>query len=57
MNEEGHGEAESGQLERVDLPRWGNPDGKGSREHPFTALLDGSGETSSGSPSTHATYQ
>jgi uncharacterized protein DUF6544 len=40
--------AESGQLERVDLPRWGNPDGKESREHLFTALLDGPEETFDG---------
>jgi hypothetical protein len=29
--------AESGRLERVDVPRWGNPDGKPFREHLFTA--------------------
>jgi hypothetical protein len=40
--------AESGRLERVDLPRWGNPDGKKSREHRFTALLDGPEETFDG---------
>ncbi len=33
--------AESGRLERVDVPRWGNPDGKEFREHLFTALMDG----------------
>ena len=32
--------AQSGRLERVELPRWGNPDGKGYREHLFTALMD-----------------
>ena len=31
--------AESGRLERIDVPRWGNPDGKGYREHLFTALI------------------
>lgn len=34
--------AESGWLERVDIPRSGNPDGKEYREHIFTALMDGS---------------
>jgi hypothetical protein len=33
--------AESGRLERLDLPRWGNPDGQGLRDHTFTALMDG----------------
>jgi hypothetical protein len=33
--------AESGRLERVDIARWGNPEGKKFREHIFTALLDG----------------
>ena len=33
--------AESGRLERLDLPRWGNPDGQEFREHTFTALMDG----------------
>ena len=32
--------AQSGRLERIDVPRWGNPDGKGYREHLFTALLE-----------------
>ena len=32
---------ETGRLERVDVPRWGNPGGKGYREHLFTALMDG----------------
>ena len=32
---------ESGRLERLDLPRWGNPDGQEFREHTFTALMDG----------------
>jgi hypothetical protein len=33
--------AESGRLERLELPRWGNPDGQGLRDHTFTALMDG----------------
>jgi hypothetical protein len=33
--------AETGRLERVDLPRWGDPDGQGFREHTFSALMDG----------------
>ena len=33
--------AESGRLERVELPRWGKPDGQQFREHTFTALMDG----------------
>lgn len=33
--------ADSGRLERVDLPRWGNPDGRAFREHTFTAVMDG----------------
>ena len=31
--------AESGRLERLDLPRWGNPDGQEFREHTFTAVM------------------
>ncbi len=31
--------ADSGRLERVDLPRWGDPDGRGFRDHTFTALM------------------
>jgi hypothetical protein len=33
--------ADSGRLERVDLPRWGAPDGREFREHTFTAVMDG----------------
>lgn len=33
--------AASGALERVDVARWGNPDGKPFHEHRFTAVLDG----------------
>ena len=33
--------ADSGRLERVDLPRWGNPDGGQYPEHTFTAVMDG----------------
>ena len=40
--------AASGRLERVDLPRWGNPDGQKFREHTFTALMDGPERTFSG---------
>ena len=40
--------AASGRLERVDLPRWGNPDGQKFREHTFTALMDGPEGTFSG---------
>ncbi|MHA6794250.1 DUF6544 family protein [Pseudonocardia bannensis] len=29
----------AGALESVSLPRWGNPDGTGFAEHPFTALV------------------
>jgi hypothetical protein len=32
--------AVSGRLERLDLLRWGNPDGREFREHTFTALMD-----------------
>lgn len=32
--------AETGALTRVDLPRWGNPDGRDHREHMFSADLD-----------------
>lgn len=40
--------AASGRLERVDLPRWGNPDGQKFREHTFTALMDGQEGTFAG---------
>jgi hypothetical protein len=33
--------ADSGRLERVDLLRWGDPDGREFREHTFTAVMDG----------------
>jgi hypothetical protein len=33
--------ADSGRLERVDVPRWGNPDGREFREHTFTAVMNG----------------
>ena len=43
--------AASGRLERLDLLRWGNPDGREFREHTFTALMDGAGgRRSTGSP-------
>jgi hypothetical protein len=32
---------DTGSLARVDVPRWGQPDGKTFGEHLFTALLDG----------------
>jgi hypothetical protein len=40
--------AASGMLERVDLPRWGKPDGKEFRDHTFTAVMGGEESTFDG---------